>query len=112
MFLIEISTIFLMLALFGFLIAGTESGAWGPVRFGEWHHFYLGAAVYIAGAVLGWPLLQLIGALVSVDDAYQHVRQVFFWDPWFHSPLTLAWLWVYERVPLVRKIYRWLEARF
>jgi hypothetical protein len=46
------------------------------VRLAEWHHLYLGILFAGLAVVSRSPALLVVGALVSADDAWQHVRHV------------------------------------
>jgi hypothetical protein len=56
------------------------------VRADQWHHLYLGIALAAAGLWLRKDWLLVVAAIITMDDAVQHVRQV-TGDPDYHSPL-------------------------
>lgn len=68
----------------------------------EWHHFYIGAAVYLTGAIALSPPIMWVGALIMIDDGLQHALKR-------QSPLH----WLYQRtiahVALVRRVNEWLD---
>lgn len=76
----------------------------------EWHHGYLGLALVGAAAALKWPSLLVVGFWLTLDDAYQHLRQES--DPDYRSPLHrwyVAYLWP---LPPIQALNRWLDRVF
>jgi hypothetical protein len=76
----------------------------------EWHHGYLGIGLLGASWALGWPPLGLIGGLLVLDDAYQHLRQV--GEPGYESPLHQLYGRYLWPLPWVRSLNRWLDRLF
>lgn len=81
-----------------------------PLAFNEWHHGYLGLLLAVAGWLTGWVPLGAIGALLALDDAWQHGVQRFAKRPWYRSPVNRAHSLLY-RIPLVARLNRWLDTR-
>lgn len=82
----------------------------GPLRFDQWHHMYAGAAVCAVGAATGSRWIVRVGAVVSADDAIQHVYQRVNADLGIVSPLHIGYrLTLGQAVPIV-KLNRWLDS--
>lgn len=91
--------------LFGLAFSATFLGWLYAVArldlFDEWHHEWIGVALAIAP--WGPPWLGVVGLLVMLDDAVQHLVQIR--RPAYRSPLHLAyrytlwraWVWVRTR---------------
>lgn len=72
-------------------------GIWGQgeLRFDQWHHAYLGAALIAFGVWQGHHPSETIGWIVLVDDLLQHFIQ-WRWVDNYHSPLKwlfIKWIW-------------------
>ncbi len=86
--------------------AGHHPAGGHAVRLDEWHHLYLGLALAGWGAVRRRPWVLVVAALITVDDSWQHVRQV-TGDWGYTSPLHhlfAIYLWP-------RPAVQWLVAR-
>lgn len=94
-----------------FLLAGDrDAHGTNAIELRAWHHFYLGLLLLAVGIVLESFALRVSGCVLMLDDAFQHAMQVFYRDHSFRSPLALLYVPLY-RIPLVRRINRWLDAR-
>jgi len=56
------------------------------VRLDQWHHFYLAIMLAALGFWLRKDWLLVVAAIIGMDDAWQHLRQV-TGHPDYHSPL-------------------------
>lgn len=65
----------------------------------QWHHYWLGLALLLLGAWLGWWWCIWFGLVVMADDAVQHLIQC--WRPAYRSPL--------HRLYAVT-LYRWTHS--
>jgi len=68
----------------------------------EWHHFYIGALIYLVALLCLSPAFMWLGALVMIDDGLQHATK-------HQSPLN----WLYQhsiaRISLIRRLNEWLD---
>lgn len=73
----------------------SRTAAHPSVRLDEWHHLYLGLLVAGVALVSRRPGLLLIAAVISVDDAWQHLRHVAgavdYMSPLHHLFARLLW---------------------
>jgi hypothetical protein len=103
-----------------FLVIGIEAfwqrvaGMRTPFKLGEFHHAYLGVGFVLLGFVISGVtgiLVQLLGVVISADDAYQHQVQTFNGLYDYRSPLHelfAATLWKLPGIPaLVRFLDHW-----
>jgi len=82
------------------------------MRFNPWetHHGYYGLILIALSYFLSSWVLYGIGAVLLVDDAYQHLRQEH--DPTYYSPihrLYVELLWQFE---FIRKLNRFFDRLF
>jgi len=92
------------------------------MSFAEWHHLYiglismaLGAYRFLEGHQVEGAVEFLLGLWWAIDDIYQHWRQLYEYDPLYHSPvhkLYSDYLWRFNIVKvltrLADKVFNWL----
>ncbi len=81
------------------------------LNWGEIHHLYYGlvlmvVALFMSSIYMAIPVF-IIGALLSIDDLYQHHRQVD--EPWYHSPVHNWYADTMYKYPVIRKINAWAD---
>src|SRR5258705_11633504 len=97
------------LVLFGiFLLTGLSP----VVVIKEFHHGYIGDALVLLSFLFGGILLALVGLAFRLDDTYQHVRQAWFNEPLFESPLHKFYAKFLWPLPIVQKLNAWLDSKF
>lgn len=100
-----------------FLMSGEEHAPLRRARFAEWHHFYLGVGVFAAGVALtGFRLelglwVLLAGALVMIDDGWQHLVQAYY-DADYLSPLAWLFHFTARRLPFLGTLSNRLDRLF
>ena len=77
----------------------------------EFHHGYLGDALVLIGFFVV-PLLAFIGIVLRADDTYEHVRQAWFGEPLFESPLHKLYGKYLWSLPFIQKLNAWLDSKF
>lgn len=78
------------------------------VRADQWHHLYLGVLFAAIGARKRSVTLLLIAAVLSTDDAWQHIRQVLGdWD--YRSPIHRLFAHVLWPLAPVQWLAGWLN---
>lgn len=100
-----------LMATLLFLLTADEQTYPNPTNLRELHHFYIGLVAIGVGILVDVPTLRYAGAFMCADDAWQHSAHTMHRDPTFRSPL--AWLYAQTlwRIPAVRALNRWLDAR-
>lgn len=68
----------------------------------EWHHFYLGLILWGGASLACWVPLQVVGLIVTWDDAFQHGWQALRRTVRYRSPLHRLYEWLFVRVPFVQ----------
>ena len=94
----------------GFLWACWRNGDGGPpdIRADQVHHLYLGVLFAAIGARRRSVILMLIAAVLSADDAWQHLRQVLgTWE--YRSPLHVVFAHVLWPLAPVQWLAGWLN---
>ena len=79
------------------------------LRAEEWHHGYAGAVLYIFGWSFGWTWLQIVGFVLTTDDAVQHGIQRWARAPSYRSPLHRLYGLTLYRLAWVRRLNTWVD---
>ena len=82
------------------------------MRFNPWetHHGYYGLVLLGLAYIFSSWWLYGIGALLLIDDAYQHLRQEH--DPDYHSPIHQLYVELLWRFEFIRKLNRFFDRLF
>lgn len=96
------------------LVMGLVAGLWLTAvlvlpAWREWHHFYLGLGLFIAGVWLTTAWLLVAGLVVAGDDAHQHLRQLT--ERAYRSPLNRLYARVFPHIPQEWRYRLRLERR-
>lgn len=68
----------------------------------QWHHFHVGAWVFILGHEFGIDWLAYSGLVVLWDDSWQHAIQN--WHPDYASPINRLYAWMAPYLPKALKL--------
>lgn len=79
------------------------------LRAEEWHHGYLGVLLFAFGWSFGWAWLEVMGLVLTTDDALQHAAQRWLNRPAFRSPFYRLYGLTLYRLAWVRRLNKWLD---
>lgn len=93
------------------------------MSFAEWHHLFIGlmfmafgAYRFTEGHYIEGAIEFLLGLWWTIDDCYQHNRQLYEYDPLYHSPVHILYsdyLWRFNIVKvltrLADKMFGWFK---
>jgi hypothetical protein len=92
------------------------------MSFAEWHHLYiglifmaLGGWMLSAGHLIAGAIFLALGTWWAIDDLYQHWRQLYEYDPLYHSPVHILYgkyLYRFNVVKAINAFGDWLFGLF
>lgn len=96
------------------LVMGLVTGLWLTAvitlrAWRDWHHFYIGLGLFVAGVWLAAAWLVVLGLCVAADDAYQHLRQLT--ERAYRSPLNRLYARAFPHIPQAWRYRLRLERR-